>query len=68
VQKAGLGTFLLVLVGGLVGMAPCLGGLVQFFVGLLGVGGALMTWFGNRTIFQPAASASPAPDQAPPAA
>lgn len=68
VQKAGLGTFLLVLVGGLVGMAPCLGGLVQFLVGLLGIGGALMTWFGNRTVFRPSVSSQSVPDQAPPAA
>lgn len=70
VQKVGLGTFLLVLVGGLVGMIPCIGGLVQFLFGLLGIGGALMTWFGNRTVFRsilPSQPASSAPDQLPPA-
>jgi len=69
VQKVGLGTFLLVLVGGLVGSIPCLGGLVQFLLGLLGIGGALMTWFGNRTVFRsilPSEPASAAPDQLPP--
>ena len=70
IQKSGLGTFLLVLVGGLVGIIPCLGGLVQFLFGILGIGGALMTWFGNRTILQPIlAQQAPAPtDQAPPSA
>jgi len=70
VQKVGLGTFLLVLVGGLVGSIPCIGGLVQFLLGLLGIGGALMTWFGNRTVFRsilPPEPASAAPDQPPPA-
>jgi len=69
VQKVGLGTFLLVLVGGMVGMIPCLGGLVQFLLGLLGIGGALMTWFGNRTVFRsmlPSQPASDVPDQLPP--
>jgi cytoskeletal protein CcmA (bactofilin family) len=69
VQKVGLGTFLLVLVGGLVGMIPCIGGLVQFLFGLLGIGGALMTWFGNRTTFLPSVPSQPgsvAPDQLPP--
>lgn len=69
VQKVGLGTFLLVLAGGLVGIIPCIGGLVQFLLGLLGIGGALMTWFGNRTAFRsilPSQPASTAPDQLPP--
>jgi hypothetical protein len=69
VQKVGLGTFLLVLVGGLVGSIPCLGGLVEFLMGLLGIGGALMTWFGNRTVFRsilPPEPAPAAPDQLPP--
>lgn len=69
VQKVGLGTFLLVIVGGLVGIIPCIGGLVQFLLGLLGIGGALMTWFGNRTVFRSILpSESPtASDQLPPA-
>lgn len=70
VQKVGLGTFLLALVGGLVGIIPCIGGLVQFLLGLLAIGGALMTWFGNRTVFRsilPPEPASTASDQLPPA-
>lgn len=68
IQKAGVGTFLLVLIGGLVGIIPCLGGLVQFVFGLLGIGGALMTWFGNRTTFRSMLGpASATPEQVPPA-
>lgn len=70
VQKAGLGTFLLVLVGGLVGIIPCLGVLVQFLLGMLGIGGALMTWFGNRTVLRAISTSQPSPaatDQIPPA-
>jgi hypothetical protein len=71
-QKTGFGTFFLVMVGGLIGFIPCLGTLVQFLLGLLGSGGALMTWFGNRTalgslLASQTSSASAAPDQLPPA-
>lgn len=71
-QKTGFGTFFLVMVGGLIGFIPCLGTLVQFLLGLLGSGGALMTWFGNRTalgslLSSQSSSASATPDQLPPA-
>jgi cytoskeletal protein CcmA (bactofilin family) len=49
----GFGTFLLMLVGGGLGLIPCLGGLVQFFLGLLGIGGAILTWSGGRIIQLP---------------
>jgi len=54
VLTTGFGTFLLVLVGGAIGLVPCLGGLMQFLLGLLGIGGAMLTWFGSRTIGVPA--------------
>ena len=69
-QKTGLGTFFLVLVSGLIGLIPCLGGLVQFLLGLLGSGGALMTWFGNRTALASMLSSrtsTAAPEELPPA-
>jgi cytoskeletal protein CcmA (bactofilin family) len=69
-QKTGFGTFTLVMVGGLIGSIPCLGPLVQFLLGLLGSGGALMTWFGNRTALGSLLSSQPSsatPDQLPPA-
>jgi hypothetical protein len=45
VITAGSGTFLLMLVGGAIGTVPCLGGLILFLLGLLGIGGAISTWF-----------------------
>jgi len=53
VLTIGFGTFLLMLVGGALGLIPCLGGLVQFLLGLLGIGGAMLTWFGSRTVQVP---------------
>src|SRR5215216_2610088 len=50
VLTVGFGTFLLILVGGAVGLIPCLGGLVQLLLGLLAIGGAALTWFGSRTV------------------
>ena len=54
VLTMGFGTFLLLLVGGAVGLIPCLGGIVQFALGLLGIGGAVISWFGTRTVSSPA--------------
>jgi hypothetical protein len=48
VITVGTGTFLLMIVGGTIGMIPCLGGLIIFLLGLLGVGGAISTWFNLR--------------------
>jgi hypothetical protein len=50
VLTIGFGTFLLVLVGGAIGLIPCLGGLVQLLLGLLGIGAAVLTWFGSRMV------------------
>lgn len=57
VLATGLGTFLLVLVTGVVGMIPCVGWLPSFLVTLLAVGTTAMTFFGTRS----------APGQLPPA-
>jgi hypothetical protein len=48
VLTIGFGTFLLMLVGGAVGLIPCLGGLILTLLGMVAVGGAVMTWFGIR--------------------
>ena len=53
VLTIGFGTFLLMMVGGAIGLIPCLGGLVQLLLGLLGIGGALLTLFGSRTVQVP---------------
>lgn len=73
VLTIGFGTFLLMLVGGAVGMIPCLGGLFLFLVGLVGIGGSVITWFGARpvpipavTLYTPPAPPS-GPEQIPPA-
>ena len=49
VLATGFGTFLLLLVGGFVGLIPCIGWLLPFLVGLIAVGGVAMTWFGTRS-------------------
>jgi hypothetical protein len=48
VLTIGFGTFILVLVVGLVGMIPCVGWLASFLVTLVVVGGVAMTLFGSR--------------------
>ena len=48
VLSAGFGTFLLMLVGGIVGEIPCVGWLAPALIGLLGIGGVAITWFGSR--------------------
>ena len=63
VLTIGFGTFLLVLVGGFVGLVPVIGWLAPFLLGLMALGGAVMTWFGSRTyprIVPPAAPIAPA--------
>jgi hypothetical protein len=49
VLATGFGTFLLLLVGGLVGLVPCVGWLLPFLIGLIAVGGVVLTWFGTRS-------------------
>jgi hypothetical protein len=48
VLSVGFGTFLLMLVGGAIGLIPCLGGLILVLVGMLGIGSSVITWFGLR--------------------
>lgn len=48
VLSTGFGTFLLVLVTGLVSLIPCFGWLPSFLVTLVAIGGVVMTWFGTR--------------------
>ena len=50
----GLGTFLLMSVAGFVGMIPCVGALVPLVIGLVAVGGVVLTWFGAHRGFRPA--------------
>jgi hypothetical protein len=70
VLTVGFGTFLLMLVGGAVGLIPCLGGLIQLLLGLLAIGGAALTWFGSRTVQVPGVTIYSPPgdsNQVPPA-
>jgi cytoskeletal protein CcmA (bactofilin family) len=46
---AGLGTFLMMLVVGGIGMIPCVGWLATSLVALLGVGGVVLTLFGTQS-------------------
>jgi hypothetical protein len=54
VLTIGFGTFLLVLTGGIIGLVPCLGGIVLFLIGMVGIGASVMTLFGARPIQVPA--------------
>ena len=49
VLSTGMGTFLLVLVGGFIGLIPCLGWLMVLLIGFVAVGGVAMTLFGARS-------------------
>jgi hypothetical protein len=73
----GFGTFLLVLAGGIIGLVPCLGGIILFLLGLVGIGASVVTLFGTRpiqipgmTIYTPpppSSGAEQSSGQAPPA-
>ncbi len=65
VLTTGFGTFLLMLVGGYIGMIPCVGWLVPFLIGIIGIGGVIMTWFGSRP--GPTAALVHQPVEVPPA-
>jgi hypothetical protein len=56
---AGMGTFLMMIVVGGIGMIPCLGWLTTALVALLGVGGVVLTIFGTQTYPRVVAPASP---------
>lgn len=49
VLATGFGTFLLLLIGGFVGLIPCFGWLLSFIVSLIAIGGVVMSWFGTRS-------------------
>jgi len=61
VLSTGVGTFLLVLVGGFIGLIPCVGWLLPFLVGFIAVGGVAMTWFGTRSAPGSTPSSTPGP-------
>ena len=48
VLTTGFGTFLLMLVGGSVALVPCVGWLAPFVIGLVAIGGVMMSWFASR--------------------
>jgi Polymer-forming cytoskeletal len=71
VLTIGFGTFLLMLVGGAIGLIPCLGGLILFLLGMVGIGASVITWFGVRLPQAPAVTVYTPPtdsSQTPPAA
>jgi len=71
VLTIGFGTFLLMLVGGAIGVIPCLGGVVLFVLGMVGIGASVMTVLGTRSVQVPAITVYTPPTdsgQVPPAA
>ncbi|NJN79760.1 MAG: hypothetical protein HC797_04410 [Anaerolineales bacterium] len=48
VLSTGFGTFMLVLLTGLISLVPCVGWLAAILVHLVALGGVAMTWFGTR--------------------
>lgn len=73
--SAGIGTFILSLVGSLVGIIPCVGWVLPFLVSMIGLGGVLISRFGTQgnyptSFYIPSAPVMPTPvepPQAPPA-
>jgi hypothetical protein len=60
VLSAGFGTFLGMLIVGGIGIIPCLGGLVQLLVALVGIGAVALTVFGSRPYPLTAGAPTPA--------
>jgi hypothetical protein len=56
---AGMGTFLMMVVVGGIGMIPCVGWLATSLVALLGVGGVILTLFGTQSYPRLVAPATP---------
>ena len=56
---AGMGTFLMMLVVGGIGIIPCIGWMATSLVALLGIGGVVLTLFGTQTY--PRVALTPAP-------
>jgi hypothetical protein len=57
--SAGMGTFLMMIVVGGIGMIPCIGWLAPFLVALLGVGAVVLTIFGTQNYPRVVAPAPP---------
>jgi hypothetical protein len=53
VLTVGFGTFLLMVAGSVISGIPCLGGLLLFLLGLIGVGATVITLFGTRPVQVP---------------
>ena len=62
VLSAGLGTFVLMMVGGGFGLIPYIGWIPEFLIGIVGIGAVVMTIFGTRPIHRPGMIA-PVPEQ-----
>ena len=56
---AGMGTFLMMIVVGGIGMIPCIGWLVSSLVALIGIGGVVLTIFGSQPYPRVVAQAVP---------
>jgi len=56
---AGIGTFLMMLVVGGIGIIPCIGWIATLLVSLLGIGGVVLTIFGTQTYPRVALPSSP---------
>ena len=70
VFTAGFGTFLVMLVGGAIGVIPCVGWVVPALIGFVAVGAVATTRFGARPVTSPVMSVSTPPadlGQIPPA-
>jgi hypothetical protein len=57
VLSAGIGSFLLMLAVGVVGLVPCVGWLASLLLTFVGLGGVMMALLSNRNIFRPALAA-----------
>lgn len=64
VLSTGFGTFILVLVTGLVSLVPCIGWVASFLVYLVAFGGVAMTWFGTRNASRTNTAIVPPPPSA----
>ncbi len=66
VVTIGFGTFLLVVVGSVIGWIPCVGWLTVLLFGLAGVGAAVVTLFGTRPVQIPGLTAYTPPTNSEP--
>lgn len=68
VLTAGIGSFLLMLAVGVVGLVPCVGGLITLLLTFVGLGGVMMAVLSSRNLFRPALAAPDGSEGPPPAA